>query len=165
MARMRALAVTLALLAVTACNGPAGKDVGGDGNPLTGECKVEFEETVSGTPHRYPEMLDVEQRLVVGKVIFTCDKAPRTHNATAYLEKRRQGAGADWRTVDIGQMSRIPRPKDSIFLRGTCEFGQTEYWRVRVEVNGTIEQADGTVDAFAMDDSSREARVTCRQKR
>jgi hypothetical protein len=104
-------------------------------------------------------------RLVVGKAIFTCDRPPRTHDATAWLEKRRQGAGAEWTTVDGQQTSRVPRPKEALFLHGTCEFGETAYWRVRVQINGTIRQDDGRIDAFAAEDSSREIRIVCRERR
>jgi len=88
-----------------------------------------------------------------------------THDATAWLEKRRQGAGAEWKTVDGQQTSRMPQPKEALFLRGTCEFGETAYWRVRVQINGTVRQDNGRIDAFAVEDSSREARIVCRERR
>ncbi|HZO66573.1 MAG TPA: hypothetical protein VFB74_16355 [Kribbellaceae bacterium] len=150
-ARLPAFTLLLVMLVPGQCGGPSGKDVGGDGNPFTGECKVEFEETVGGTLHRYPEMLNEDLRLVAGKAIFTCGRPPNTHHATASLEKRRQGAGAQWVVADRQQSSRVPRPKEALFLRGTCDFGETQYWRVHVEIKGTARQADGRVEAFEVE--------------
>src|SRR5262249_29776475 len=126
---------------------------------------IDFEETVGGQRHRYPELLNVERGLVAGKVIFTCDRPPDTHNAEAWLERRQLGAGARWAVVDSRQSSWVPRPKEAIFLRGHCDFGQTHYWRVRVEVKGTITQADGKKEPFEVADTSRESLIVCREKR
>lgn len=162
---LKVLTLLLAATAPAQCDTPNGKDVGGDANPWTGACKVEFEETVGGEHHRYPEILNEDLRLVAGKAIFTCDHRPNTHNATASLEKQRQGIGAQWVVVDRQQSSRVPHPKEAMFLRGTCDLGETQYWRVRVEIKGTVTQADGMIVPFEVEDFSSRERITCRERR
>jgi len=110
-------------------------------------------------------MLNEELRLVVGKVIFTCDQPPNTHNAIASLEKRNPGIGAQWVVVDKQQSSRVPRPKETIFLRGTCDFGEIQYWRVHVEIKGTVTQVDGMTAPFEVEDFSSRNQITCRERR
>ncbi|MGQ0775700.1 MAG: hypothetical protein ACT4NY_14990 [Pseudonocardiales bacterium] len=161
----KVLALLLAVTAPTQCDVSAGKDVGGDANPWTGACKVEFDEVVGNEHHRYPEMLNEELRLVVGKAIFTCDQPPKKHNAIASLEKRNPGLGAQWVVVDKQQSSRVPLPKEAIFLRGTCDFGEIQHWRVHVEIKGTVTQADGMTAPFEVEDSSSQNSITCRERR
>ena len=159
------MAIAMCLVLLDECAG-SGKDVGGDGNPHTGECKMEFDETVGGTHHRYPQMLNEELRLVFGKVIFTCDgRRPGTHNATASLEKRKAGVGAEWAVVDRQQSSRVPNPKEALVLRGTCDLGQIQLWRVHARVSGTITQSNGNVQPYESEDYGQQREIKCRDRR
>jgi hypothetical protein len=137
---MNAATLLLAVALIPAqCGAPSGRSVGGDNNPLTGECTIEFEETVGGVHHRYPYLANADLRLVFGKVILTCEgHRPQTHHATAFLETRRLGAGAEWRSrYDISSAD-VPSPKVTLFLKASCDRGTVAYWRVHVNITGSI---------------------------
>lgn len=159
--RAHAVALLMIVLIPTQCGVPAGKDVGGDNNPATGDCSITYEETVGGEHHRYPYLINAEQRLMAGKVLFTCTRPPTSHRATAWLETRRTGAGQQWRSVYDDSMARIPNPKDSIFLRGHCDRGTVAYWRIKVKLTGSGTDPQGRATNFEVEDFSREVRVDC----
>lgn len=159
--RFRAVALGLALVIPAQCAAPPGKDAGGDNNPQTGECTIAFAESVGGKDYRYPFLADKPLRLIAGKVIFVCSHPPTSHQATAFLETRRSGSGQQWREVYQDSMTRVPNPKDSIFLRGTCDPRTVGYWRVRVNVSGEGVDRGGKRVAFAREDLSPEVRIEC----
>ena len=159
---IKAVALLAAALIPAQCGAvPPGEDVGGDGNPSTGFCEISYEETAGGVRHRYPLLLDPSLRLIAGKVIFTCDRAPKSHHASGVLQTRWSGAGQPWRDVDRQESSRIPRPKDSLFLRGHCDPRTVAYWRVLVTVEGAGPDVNGKPNPFKAEDQSPNHRIEC----
>jgi hypothetical protein len=154
------MVMVAALLVSTQCGVPYGRSEGGDGNPSTGSCEIQFEETVSGVHLRYPVLYLPEERFVAGKVIFVCDLPPRTHFAVAFLQTRRSGAGQQWLDVRREESRRIPRPKEAIFLPGHCDPRTVAYWRVKVTIEGATEDESG-LHPFKEEAYSRENRIEC----
>jgi hypothetical protein len=154
--------VLVAVLLVPAqCVYPSDRSVGGDNNPATGACLIEFEETVAGEHHRYPYLASAELRLVIGKAIMTCERPPASQHATADLETRKPGAGQEWRSRYQISSARVPRPKEALFVKASCDRGTVAYWRVHLRITGTLVQADGRSDHFDEDAASRETRIEC----
>jgi len=155
------IAVVLVFVPAQCGHGGGDRSAGGDNNPRTGGCSIEFEETVAGVHHRYPYLADVRLRLVIGKAIMVCDRPPASQHATAELQTRRSGAGQPWLSRYQISSAHVPRPKEALFVKASCDRATVAYWRVHLRITGTVVQGDGTTDHFAEEAASREARIEC----
>jgi hypothetical protein len=159
-----AVVVVLALSLQDGCGsvGP-GSDAGGDSNPRTGECEINYAETVGGTRFSYPFFTRGSQgeRIIVAKVIVRCGQPPETHHLVFELQRRRTGAGERWRQVKFRETSEIPRPVVTIYDQGHCDAGVTEIWRIYVKVTGTGVTESGERVPFEVEDYSEEKLIEC----
>lgn len=155
----RALVAFLVMVPLAGCEpetGSPGKGVGDDGNPWTGACKIEYDETVGGVRHRYPELAPGGE-YVTGKVIFTCDQGPppMTQHARLYLQFHRDGS---WRQVAFNESGEVPRPRATVYTQGRCRSGS---WRLQVRVTGRARGPDGKTIEFDEEDSGRDRLIRC----